>query len=68
MTDEQHDEERATELIEDLEAPATAQGDVAGGAPCSPTCAASVVCFKPTCQVSRATCEENTGRILVFEV
>jgi hypothetical protein len=32
MTDEQRSDEGAEEAIEDLEAPAEAQGDVAGGA------------------------------------
>lgn len=52
MTDEEkHDEEGAEEAIEDLEAPADAQGDVAGGA--APKCpvpgVTTVRCAPPSC-------------------
>jgi len=67
MIDERHDEEGATEAIEDLEAPATAQRGVTGGDQCRPTCVQSVVCFKPTCKESMATCEDQSGRILIFD-
>ena len=45
MTDEQRDEEGEEEAIEDLEAPATTQDDVAGGAACGKP---SVLCQAPT--------------------
>ena len=49
MTDEQRNEEGAEEAIEDLEAPAEAQGDVAGGACPVATCfSPSNICRKPS--------------------
>ena len=44
MTDEQRNEEGAEEAIEDLDAPAAEQGDVAGGMCYKP----SLICPKPT--------------------
>jgi hypothetical protein len=43
------DEEGAEEAIEDLDAPADTQGDVAGGACAKPTGTAG--CNQPTCNV-----------------
>jgi hypothetical protein len=60
MTDEEYQEEGAGEQIEDLEAPAEAQSDVAGGfwLPCpapSAVCPVSLVpkCARPTDQVEQ---------------
>ncbi len=73
MTDE-HRDEAAEELIEDLEAPAEAQRDVAGGlmdptAGCaSPTCVRSKVnvwCVKPTCAMSLQDCDNYSKDIIV---
>ena len=65
MTDDERKQEGAEEPIEDLEAPAAEQGEVAGGVVCAPTnrCAPvhTVVkschpptqfCQEPTCQVT----------------
>jgi hypothetical protein len=62
MTDEERGEEGTEEEIEDLEAPAVAQGGVIGGLPCRPTnrCApvntmvncpntVTQLCLAPTC-------------------
>ena len=60
MTDEESDETTA-DHIEDLEAPAEMQGNVAGGAECiSPTCigdsAKAGYCEGPTCKTTVARC------------
>ena len=66
MTDEERSQEGGEDAIEDLEAPAAAQGDVAGGmGPCRPTNACAPVntvvthcslptqlCMEPTCKVT----------------
>ena len=63
MTDEERNQEGAEEQIEDLEAPAEAQGDVAGGmGPCRPTNACNPVktvvhCDKPTQICIDPTCK-----------
>jgi hypothetical protein len=44
MTDQEKNQEGAEESIEDLEAPAEAQGDVAGG-----KCSVTLQCLMPTC-------------------
>jgi len=68
MTDEQKREEGAEEAIEDLEAPAEAQQDVAGGAKCTPvTCTYSVLCLGGTCKFTKTTCEDHSGKIIVFD-
>lgn len=69
MTDERHDEEGAEEGIEDLEAPAEAQEDVAGGAGCSdsPSCNYTVLCLGGTCKLTKTTCEQGSGKIIVFD-
>jgi hypothetical protein len=66
MTDDERRDEGAEEAIEDLEAPATSQGDVVGGiGPCRPTnnckpvhtvvnCPDKITqgCREPTCNVT----------------
>ncbi len=68
MTNEERNTEGADETVEDLEAPADAQADVAGGAPvgCGKP---SMVCTEPTCQHTQAVCVDKTRThdIVVFE-
>jgi hypothetical protein len=68
MTNDQFDDEGAEEAIEDLEAPADAQTDVAGGK--GPACGSpSMVCAAPTCKTSAALCRNApvTSDIVVYE-
>ena len=68
MTFEHSDEEGAEEGIEDLEAPADAQGDVAGGK--GQGCGKpSMECAAPTCAMTDAACMDKsaTHEILVYE-
>jgi hypothetical protein len=68
MTFDQSDEEGAEEAIEDLEAPAEAQGDVAGGK--GKGCGKpSMVCAAPTCAMTDAACMDKsaTQDIIVYE-
>ncbi len=51
MTDEERQDEGAEEAIEDLEAPAAAQDDVAGGV---------IACNLPTKGCSNPTCTSQT--------
>jgi|SoimicmetaTmtLPC_FD_contig_31_16070053_length_332_multi_3_in_0_out_0_1 hypothetical protein len=71
MTDEER-AEGAEDAIEDLEAPAAALGDVAGGFCAKPTClkntGVQVFCARPTCHDSMADCTEGTGILVVHEV
>ncbi|HXD57091.1 MAG TPA: hypothetical protein VN606_04200 [Thermoleophilaceae bacterium] len=68
MTDEQKREEGAEEAIEDLEAPAQAQEDVAGGKACTvPSCSYTVLCLGGTCKFTKTTCEDHSGKIIVFD-
>lgn len=65
MTDEERSQEGADEEIEDLEAPAAAQGDVAGGLLCRPTnrCApvnTVVACQPPTQYCAPPTCHATS--------
>lgn len=67
MTDkEKHDEEGTEETIEDLEAPADAQGDVAGGAgtKCPVPGVTTVRCAPPSC-TGKSNCAGKTT--VVFE-
>ena len=67
MTFERSDEEGAEEAIEDLEAPADAQSDVAGGQGCGKP---SAVCLDPTCEATEAICvgtKTATHRIVVYD-
>jgi hypothetical protein len=61
------------ETIEDLEAPAEALGDVAGGAVvcAQPTCAGSKVavgCDEPTCRATASECVGQTAAVIVHEM
>jgi hypothetical protein len=66
MTDEERQAEGAGEAIEDLEAPADAQGDVAGGkiVCVAPTCgdtSVSTFCQGVTCSKTKAYCDLQTA-------
>ena len=72
MTDEERQREGAEERIEDLEAPAEAQQDVAGGGfACHPagTCGSpSAVCadFSPgSCEITQTFCENKSHKIVI---
>jgi len=69
MTDEERNEEGSEEPIEDLEAPAAAQEDVAGGrGKCdTPSCNPTVLCLGGTCKLTKTTCENYSGKIIVFD-
>ncbi len=71
MTEEEREDEGTEEAIEDLEAPAQAQDDVAGGAGCvGPTCGKpSLRCESGTCVVTEAMCtpKSATRDIVVYE-
>lgn len=76
MTEEQRNREGDDEVIEDLEAPASAQGDVVGGKVicASPTCApgpggtsVETYCSKPTCTATKSACGNASRTILVYE-
>jgi hypothetical protein len=71
MTDEERTGD-AGELIEDLGAPAEAQGEVAGGynACVTPTCKVNtlaVLCHEPTCRDTQYLCEGSTDKIVLYE-
>jgi hypothetical protein len=68
MTDEQKREEGAEEAIEDLDAPAAAQGDVVGGKKCEPvSCGYTVLCLGGTCKLTKTTCEDTSRKVIVFD-
>jgi hypothetical protein len=67
MTDERREAEASEEAIEDLQAPAEAQHDVAGGGCNAPTCSYSVLCLGGTCKFTRSTCEGGSGKIIIFD-
>ena len=56
MSEHERSDEGAPEAIEDLDAPAGAQEDVAGGAACG---SPSVVCQAPTCDATSARCTHS---------
>jgi hypothetical protein len=68
MTDKERQDEGAEESIEDLEAPADAQGDVAGGKGKGPVCpvpgVTAVRCAPPSC-TGKSNCAGKTT--VVFE-
>lgn len=70
MTDEERRQEGTEEPIEDLEAPAGAQEDVAGGAAncIPPSCPGPtqvvLLCEGPTCRATTADCNEATHVIV----
>jgi len=69
MTDEERSREGAEEEIEDLEAPAAAQGEVAGGIGCAPTNACRPVNTVVHCQPPTQYCHEPTcAETMVYEV
>ena len=71
MTDEELNAEGAGESIEDLEAPAAAQDDVAGGkTKCvTPTCGGdstvSTFCQGVTCSKTKSACALDTAAVVV---
>ncbi|HEY2600445.1 MAG TPA: hypothetical protein VGI67_02740 [Thermoleophilaceae bacterium] len=70
MTDEERHEEAAEEQIEDLEAPADQQEDVAGGGKlCGPhSCGnPSMICLSPTCDMSHVGCQKMSKQVVVYE-
>lgn len=72
MRDEERGGGDAGELIEDLEAPAAAQGEIAGGydACVTPTCKVNtlaVYCHLPTCRDSSYNCYGASDKIVVYE-
>lgn len=73
MTDDDHSEEGAEEAIEDLEAPASAQGAVAGGvvaSRCPEKGGVSTICVGGTCTPPSAILclpGTSTGKIVVYE-
>jgi hypothetical protein len=68
MTDEERREEGNEEAVEDLEAPAAAQGDVAGGQLCGVhSCGSpSMVCVG-TCKLTKADCTQLSRRVIIYE-
>ena len=71
MTDDEFREEGAEDPIEDLEAPASVQGDVAGGndglGPCPHK--PSAVCAAPTCKATAVLCRnpDTASDLVVYE-
>ena len=71
MTEEERNAEGAGESIEDLEAPAAAQDDVAGGVTkcATPTCGGdstvSTFCRGVTCSKTAAECALGTAAVIV---
>lgn len=70
MTDEQRSREGDEEAIEDLEAPAAVQRDVAGGSCIAPSCIAPDtqlvgVCIDPTCKATALACAEASHVVVV---
>jgi hypothetical protein len=63
MTDDEPNE-GTEEPIEDLEAPAESQGDVAGGVGCGNP---SMICVDDTCDATAARCTKLSHRIVVYE-
>ncbi|HEY2600447.1 MAG TPA: hypothetical protein VGI67_02750 [Thermoleophilaceae bacterium] len=75
MTDEERQDEAAEEEIEDLEAPAAAQEDVAGGAnecifpSChNPNTRLVVMCRPPSCSDTTNDCLQNSHALIVHEM
>jgi hypothetical protein len=68
MTDEERSQEGAGEDVEDLEAPASAQEDVAGGALCGArSCGSPSVICSGTCGTKTGTrCTDLSKRVVVF--
>jgi hypothetical protein len=70
MTDKERSEEGAGEEIEDLEAPASAQEDVAGGAICgAKSCGSpSIICVDTCPKNTYVRCSTQSKEIIVFGV
>jgi hypothetical protein len=68
MTDEERRAEGSEEAIEDLEAPATAQEDVAGGAVCGPkSCGSpSMICVDTCPTKTYVNCSNLSKMVIVF--
>jgi hypothetical protein len=64
VSDQEGSEDNVEEEIDDLEAPAQQQSDVAGGAGCGKP---SMVCHEPTCDATRALCTNFSHLVEVFE-
>jgi hypothetical protein len=62
MTDKERKEEGAEESIEDLDAPAQHQDEVAGGAGCGTP---SMICVGDTCNDTTAQCTKLSHKIVV---
>jgi hypothetical protein len=74
MTDDDRNDELAAEPVEDLEAPAAALGDVAGGKGndcATPTCVGGtkvvVHCLPGTCSGTGSDCSRNTGVLILYD-
>jgi hypothetical protein len=74
VTEDERNDEAAEDVVEDLEAPAAAQEDVAGGKMgcIPPSCIAKAsdritLCDLPTCTATRAECGADTHDIIVHE-
>lgn len=67
MNDEQRKDEGTTEDIEDLEAPAEAQEDVAGGKCPGKSCTPETgLCAGGTCNYTKVVCPEKTEVPIVY--
>lgn len=69
MTDEERSGEGAEETVEDLEAPAATQEDVAGGAGTNCPGKPSMVCAAPTCTATKVVCrtKDTMHDLVVYE-
>lgn len=70
MTEDERGEEGAEETVEDLEAPASLQEDVAGGWPLGPCPGKpSMVCAAPTCTATKVVCrsKDTMHDLVVYE-
>jgi hypothetical protein len=72
VTEDERRDEGSEEMVEDLEAPASAQKDVAGGKMgcIEPSCIAQAsdritLCNLPTCKATKAACDADTHDIVV---
>jgi hypothetical protein len=68
MTDEERNQEGAEQHIEDLEAPADAQSDVAGGLGCLPTNACNPVKTVVHCQSPTQFCQTPTCKVTKVQI
>jgi|SwirhirootsSR2_FD_contig_41_5996449_length_705_multi_2_in_0_out_0_1 hypothetical protein len=70
MTDEERNQEGGEETLEDLEAPAEAQGDVAGGQICGARSCGnpSMICVDTCPSHTYTKCSDLSKMIVVFGV